>query len=99
MVRAYRKLKTNDADLNKVQDNIALTLRPVLQCPLLGGVQVSEVQVGTTPTPISHTLGQVPQGWYLVDLNANAQVWSTAKDSRTLTLQATSACTVSLWVY
>lgn len=98
-LRALRKLNSPTPDLNKVQDNVELALRPVLQSAILAGVQVNDVELTTSPATVSHTLGRQPQGWLLVGQNADARVWSTARDRNILTLQASAACTVSLWVY
>lgn len=66
---------------------------------ILDGVQVDGAEVGTSATAINHLLGRQPKGWAVVDIDTAATVHRTAWDSRTLTLVASSACTVSLWVY
>jgi hypothetical protein len=73
---------------------------PMLANFFSNGVQLNQVALTTTPTIIPHTLGQVPQGWIVSDLNADAVVFRTAPlTSSTITLQATASCVVNLWVY
>ncbi len=99
MIRSYRKLNVEDADLNKVQENIEYALGPVLASAIIDGVQIQSIELTTTPQPISHKLGRRPRGWVIVDQDADARVWSTARDKNVLILQASSPCTISVWVY
>lgn len=66
---------------------------------ILDGVQLDGVSVGTSATAIAHKLGRQPRGWWVVDQDTAATVRRSAWDATTLTLIASSACTVSLWVY
>ncbi len=75
-------------------------LDPVLANFFSNGVQLTQVNLTTTPTVIPHTLGQVPKGWIVSDLNADSVVFRTAPlTSSNITLQATASCIVNLWVY
>jgi hypothetical protein len=83
--------------LNRIQANISQAFA-ALSSPFLGGQLIQNVSVGTTATVINHGLGRQPQIWTLCDQQANAIVWRTAWNSNSITLQATAACTLSLWV-
>ncbi len=75
-------------------------LDPILANLLLQGEQITGVSLTTTPTVIPHNLHQVPKGWLLADQNADAVVFRTAPmTNQSVTLQATAACVVNLWVY
>jgi hypothetical protein len=75
-------------------------LDPVIANLLLNGQQINDVDLSTSDTVIPHNLGQVPQGWLLADQNTNATVFRTQPmTNSSITLQATSACTVNLWIY
>lgn len=99
MVRSYRKLNAENGDLNKVQDNIEYALGPVLASAIIDGVQVNAIELTTTPLAVSHGLGRRPLGWIIVDQNADARVWSIARDKNVIILQASSPCTISVWAY
>lgn len=79
----------------------ASELNPVLAMPMLNGNQINNVSLAaTTPLAINHLLGRVPQGWFLTDNTGNAVIWRTKAFSQyTITLEASSATTISLWVF
>lgn len=74
-------------------------LGPVLQAPMLQARRVGEVDLSTTPLEIAHGLGRQLEGWLVVDGDADARVWRTAKDGRTLTLVASASVRGTLWVW
>ena len=97
-IRAFRKIGSETAELNKVQDNVELALGPLLKSPIIDGVLIS-VQLEAGVNTVNHTLGRLPIGWLLVSPEANAQVWQLAKSKTLLTLQASAPITTSLWVF
>ncbi len=64
---------------------------------------LTSVAVTVAGVRISHGLalqfGRTPAGWCVVDKTANADVWRTAWDSDTITLQSTAPVTISLEVF
>lgn len=71
-----------------------------IQKDSLYGVTLKDVAIGTSETVIAHKLGRNPQGWIIVEKNANSDVWSSStKDGRFLYLMATAAVTVTLYVW
>ena len=69
---------------------------------LLNGRLLENIAIATTATKVSHGLKRVPRGWLVVDRTADARVFrdSTGTERTTfLTLKASAACTVSLWVF
>lgn len=86
-------------ELNKVQQNLQNALNPILKSAIVAGLQIDNVALSTSPTDVDHKLGRLPQGWLLVDRSSDATVWATAKNKSVLTLTASAATVVSLWVY
>ena len=78
---------------------IIVNVDGLMAMPILGGVQLTETLVASTPKALAHTLGYVPTGWFLVDNNANCTVWRTAWTNQTITLESSANTTISLWVY
>ena len=72
-----------------------------LNNPLLNGVLLTGVELGSTATQVPHSLGREPQGWIIVNKNADANVWQSSKDlsKAFVTLQASADVTVDLWVF
>jgi hypothetical protein len=47
--------------------------------------------IGTSDTVVPHGLGEVPRGWEVVDLNANAVVWRSGDATKSgITLRASA---------
>ncbi len=77
-------------------------IKDIANISLVSGVLLSDVSIATTATRVSHGLGRVPKGWFVVDRTADARVYrdSTGTERKTfLTLKASAACTVSLWIF
>lgn len=53
----------------------------------------------TTATQFPHGLGVTPQGFLVFDKNANADIWRTAWDDKTITLDASASVTAKIWVF
>lgn len=76
-------------------------LNPVIANPLINGQQVDQVVLKSgVQNTIYHSLDQLPQGWFVVDANASANVFRTKPfNNKTLTLEANADVIVSVWIY
>lgn len=79
----------------------AAEINPVLALPILAGNQINSiVLVANKPQAINHLLQRMPQGWFVVDQNANAVIWrSTTWTTTMITLEASANVTIDLYVY
>ena len=79
----------------------AATLNPVLSLPILGGQQITGISLSAAvPKEIPHSLGQIVQGWILVDNNAASTIHRTQPlNAKTITLQASINSIISIWIY
>ncbi len=84
----------------KVNTLWASAINPFLANPLLqGNLILNQVMVNGSNS-ISHKLGRMPRGWYVVDQNASANFYrSQPFNSTSLILTSSAACTISLWVF
>lgn len=100
-MRQVDRLQVADEDLRKVQDRILAVLNPLARTPVVDGVLVTGVALSATPTDVSHKLQRMPLGYLIVGLSADARVWETRanRSSTRLTLTASAAATVDLWVF
>ena len=100
-----KRLRTQQAGgdfsvaLTAVQDAMRAATDANAENPLLDGVLLNTVSVGTTATRIAHKLARQPLGWILTDQDTAATVRRSAWDKKHLTLIASAACKVSLWVF
>ena len=99
-VKAFRKVRGLDEDVDKFQQNVAQVLDSLkLEDSVLNSVQVEAV-IGTTDTEIEHKLNKVPAGFLVIDIDKSAIIHRVSKDSRVLVLQSSVADTsVKLLVF
>lgn len=57
------------------------------------------VAIDTASTICYHTLGRVPTGWRLLDIDAAASVFRKAWDARTITLDTSANCNIKAEVF
>lgn len=91
-----KRVQTGDLSLQLLQDNVAQAIQAA--SPMAGGVIVAGVKLSVGANVVGHGLGHPPRYWTLLDNQAQATVSRTAWDSKTITLQASAATTVILWV-
>jgi len=84
-------------DINRIQGNVSSAFN-ALSSPFIGGNLLTKIALTTTPTAVNHKLNRKPQLWVICDQQNGASVWRTDWDENSITLQASSACTISLWV-
>lgn len=101
---ALKKTRSENVDVRRLEDAVDDVVRPLSSNPLLDGRLIEGVAItsGTTKL-VDHGLGRAWRGWYVVDRNANANVYrdtaSRAEASRQLALLASATVTVTLWVF
>lgn len=101
MGRSYRKIRTGQEYLDRVQDYIDqafgwLLGQPTLQGNLIEGVVIT----AGTPASVAHLLNRNYRVWWIAKIDASATVWETANaiPDRYLVLNASATATVSVWV-
>lgn len=57
------------------------------------------IDITTTATAFNHGLNVTPQGFIVFDKTANADIWRTAWDDKTITLDATATVGAKVWVF
>lgn len=79
----------------------ASVLNPIISLPLLYGNTIENIVLkANTPLAINHLLSRLPQGWILIDNQADALIWrSAALNTSTITLEASANTTISIYVY
>lgn len=101
-IAPFRKQAGGSEDEFRKQTNTEAALSPLRTSIILNGALVENVQIGTTETLVAHKLGRPARG-YLVcandTLTAIANTNGTFDKNLFLGLKATTACTVSLWVF
>lgn len=95
-------LKTGNVALDLYQSKLKSELDPLLANKLTQGSLLQGLTLNPGVNVINHKLQRMPQGWFVVDINGNANIWRSAPFTNltlTLTSSAASSFTISLWVF
>lgn len=80
--------------------DIGRAVNRIVECPILDGKALLDVAVLTSDTVVHHNRGTIPTGVLVTRLGADARVWESApRTASTITLRASAAATVDLWVF
>lgn len=75
-------------------------LDPLLANTIIQGRQLTNIAIATSATTVPHGLDRVQQGWFITDINAAATIYRTGSfNASNMTLVASAACKVNIWVY
>lgn len=83
------------------QTRWASILNPFIANPINSILILQGVQLNNgAPTVINHLLGQMQQGWFILDINNAATIYRSAPfNAKTLTLFSNASCTVNIGVF
>ena len=103
-LKFFKKVNTAIKDLYQTQENVEQVLTPILNSPIIDGVLVKDVDVGTSDTVVNHKLGRSPLGWIVIKRNENAVIYESATTNNNkdkfLILKASSATTdTHFWIF
>lgn len=95
----FRKLRTTDRNLERIQSAISDAVNPITRKLLVDGIYLEDLALSSGANTVDHKLGRELRGW-IVCRRSNAEtIYDTASDRTTLSLTASGAVTVSLWVF
>jgi hypothetical protein len=79
----------------------AQSLNPIINNPIIQGMAITNIfLIANTEKTINHGLGRMMIEWFLIDTMADANVWRTKPlNSKTLSLEASSNTTISIWTF
>jgi hypothetical protein len=101
-IAPFRKQGGGTDDEFRKQTNAEVSFQGLRNAFILDGTLLENVAVGTTETLIAHKLGRAIRGYLICNNNTLCTVASTSGTfDKTLFigLIASSACTLSLWVF
>lgn len=83
-----------------MENKWASILNPVLANPMTNMSILENIKLTTGTNVINHLLGQVQQGWVIIDIQGAATIYRNAPfNSTTLSLSSSADVTVSLGVF
>lgn len=90
------------AEIKRLQDSVARSLDPLSTVPTLNGNKLGPIALGTSFAPVNHGLGRAYLGWQVIRIDANATVWEDFTwngMTGSISMRASAACNVYLWVF
>jgi hypothetical protein len=87
--------------LNKWRQRIQDVGRTLQRNPFMDGVLIEDVALAAAPNnSVDHKLGRAPRGWFVTKAEtAPANLREVSSTTRTIVLDSTDACTVSIWFF
>jgi hypothetical protein len=101
MIPPFKKIRIEDPDIQRFQDNVAHALGPVLKNPLLDTILLKSVVLKSgQDNLVQHSLQRTPILWLPIGQNANAVIWEqpTTFESKFINLHTSADCTLNLLV-
>lgn len=99
MARQTIKRVQGDFQTEQLQRNTEEFLYRAVPDFVTDGVRLDGIQLASGATQVEHRLQRTPRGFLVLNINANTNVWATARSELTLTLNTTASAVVDLWVF
>jgi hypothetical protein len=99
--RPFRKQGGGSEEGFRQQSNVETAFGNLSKSVILDGTLLENVPVGTAATNIDHKLGRTYRGYIICKNSTQCIINNTnsVDDSKFITLQASVATTVSIWVF
>lgn len=103
-MKAFKKTHQLDSAADRLQSHTEEALRSLLLNPVLDGNLIEEISlIGGVSKSINHGLGRNLRGWFLTRNSSEAVVWDEQLTNnmvdKTLILQSSDDCVISIWVF
>lgn len=99
MASAIGNQQTTDVNLEKIQSNTRAATQQSRSNPINSGTILSSVSLSVGDNDIAHKLTQKLQGWFIVDIDAASTIYKKSSNDKTITLNSSVACVISLFVF
>lgn len=90
---ALKKIKSDNPDIMKLQDNIIGHLKNNIQTTIIPGIKVA-----TGSNRIEHKQGKTPSGYVVVNRSASIDIYCISMDDKAITLNCSAPGTISIQV-
>lgn len=101
-IKSFKTINTTEFELGQVQDNVAAALGPVLSQPIIAGHLMKNIHLAVGDNVIQHSFGK-PVSWFVCGQSAPSTFYDKQASNKlpnlTLILNASAACTVSIFIF
>lgn len=99
VIEKFTKTNFKDFVTSKLQQNLEKFFLQLYLVPFLKGTYLKDIQITTTSQSFKHGLSSVPQGFIVLDKQANAVIWRNTASEGFISLQSDNDVTASVWVF
>jgi hypothetical protein len=95
----FRKVFDGNEQNQRIQSNIEAAVAQTLRSPLLDGRMISDITLVSGDNKLEHKLARKVRGYLVIDRSNGATIYTSSKDEKFLTLNASTGSVISLWVF
>jgi hypothetical protein len=99
----FRRFHSPNRELVQLQSNIEAALSQFLVIPIMNGVLLENIELAVGDNSITHKLGRTVKGYIVTRVSAACDIYdkisTDTKLDQQFTLNSSSACTISIWVF
>lgn len=94
-------LQLGEFKLDQMQKNVVGAINNINQIPFLNGNLLKNITLSASEKSVEHKLNKEYAGFFITNINANANVWvsSVSEKGSFIKLTASGTCTVDIWVF
>jgi len=101
-IKSFKTINTTGFELGQVQDNVSAALGPILSQPLIAGHLIKNIHLAVGDNTLQHSLNR-PVSWFVCGQSAPSTFYDKQASNKlpnlTLILNASAACTISLFIF
>ncbi len=92
-------IQLKDEATNRALGQVVERLNRLLDIPFLDGTLLKDQALNSGANSVNHRLGRTPQGYLILKQSSAASIYGSAYADKTMTLTASGAVTVDVWVF
>lgn len=103
-VRSFKKTQVKDSETSKLQSNLEVFFKPIINSEIIDGVLLKNVclEAGVR-NEVEHKLGRKPIGFMIVRKRADSRIWDLQDSNpgplRSFTLACSHDVEVDVWIF
>ena len=99
-----KQIDPENQSITQTQSNVNTAVRQIANSPIIDGVLIKNIDVGTTDTVINHKLGREPLGWIIVRKNEAWEIYESTtvnnnRDKFLLLRGSTATTDTNFWIF
>ena len=99
-----KQIDPQNESITQTQSNVNTAVKQIANSPIIDGVLIKNIDVGTTDTVINHKLGREPLGWIIVRKNEAGEIYESTtvnnnRDKFLLLRGSTATTDTNFWIF